>query len=140
MSFSPLPRLGPDPAAIISQLLVYPGVQVRYSADVDTFGEAAYPLLIWRCFGGVPVRNGLAGAGQVWNLAISAFNTSEETTFDLANTVYQVVHGFPDQSPSAFGWVSSVDDAELFDRVTSVGFPDKTVVQYTGVFTIRVRS
>ena len=131
------PRATVDVDNLMAVQLAYPGLLVQPRVEADSL--AALPLLTWQCFNGRMIRNAFPAAGSQWTLALTLFVAGMADGNGLADTVYQNVHEMPDADPvPGLGYVDSVEDVSMFDRVGSANLPDKQVVQYSATFTVVV--
>lgn len=144
-----LPRITVDFERLMKSLLTYPGLAVAPAVDVDSLEDV--PLLTFVGGNGRMISNGHPGAGWEWTLFLTLFADGIADGAGLADTIYQVVHGWDPGSYSddfadfnagvvpGVGSVSSVEDLSMFDRVGGGTLPDKQIVQFNASFLVRVR-
>lgn len=132
------PRLTVDFLYLMTALLDYPGLTVAPDVDVDSMDHL--PLLTISGFNGHAIGNGgYQARGFEWTLSLSLFTDGGlEQAVDLADTVYQLVHGMEGYGIADVGAVNSVEDSSMFDRIGAASLPDKTIVQQSASFTVRV--
>lgn len=132
------PRLTVDFLYLMTRLLDYPGLTVAPDVDVDSMD--ALPLLTISGYNGHAISNaGYLGRGFEWTLSLSLFTDGGlEQAVDLADTVYQLVQEMAGKGVENVGAVNSVDDVSMFDRIGAASLPDKTIVQQSASFTVRV--
>jgi hypothetical protein len=132
------PRVTIDFLYLMIELLDYPGLTVAPDVDVDSMDTL--PLLTVSGFNGHAISNGgYQVRGFEWTLSLSLYTDGGlEQAVDLADTVYQIVHGMEGAGIVGVGAVNSVEDGSMFDRVGAASLPDKTIVQQSASFTVRV--
>lgn len=134
-------RLTVDFEKLMYQLLTadLPDIKVAPSVDVDSITDL--PLLVFTGTAGHMISNGTPALGWEWTLALSLFTADRDTGSDLADLIYQTVHGFDDRKAAitGVGGVSSVDDESMFTRSAIAELDGALVEQYDAAFTVRVR-
>ena len=135
-----MPRVTVDIEWLLVSLLTasLPGVTVAASLDVDSIDTL--PMVIVRPVDGQPVSNGPVGFGYHWQVNIAVLATSHVAASDLADTVYQTVHGYEKTQArvTGVGYVRAVQDDVLPVRTASVTVADN-ITQFNGqwIFTVR---
>lgn len=131
-----LPRVTVDFERLMAQLLVRDGLTVLPAVDVDSLGTL--PLLTFAGGNGHQIRNGYAG--WEWTLFLTLYANGRNQGGDLADTIYQTVHGWDNDQTGVpgIGSVTSVEDGSMFDRIGGARLDDKNVVQYAASFLVRV--
>jgi hypothetical protein len=137
MVFVLRPRVTVDMDALLTAGLAYPGLIVVPRVEMDSLDTT--PLLTYQLFNGHQIRNGPIRGGSEWTLALTLFTDNIVDGSRQADTVYQNLHDLEDaDGVPGVGYVHSVDDVSMFDRVGSASLPDKRVVQYSATFTLIV--
>ena len=116
----------------------FPDVHVAASLDVDSIDHL--PMIIVRPVDGESVSNAPVGWAFHWRVNLSMLANSHTAAFDLADSVYQAVHGYEDTQARApgVGYVRAVTDENLPTRTASVTVANN-ITQFNWQPTITVR-
>lgn len=109
-----MPRLTVDVELMMVQLLsaALPDVEVVGQPDVDM--ATRLPMVVVQPGTGRMISNGGPAMGWSWEISLSILGTGHQFTSDLADTVYQEMHGFHDrQASAAGGHINHVDDISM---------------------------
>lgn len=124
---------------LMYELLQMDGLLTLPAVDVDSLDSL--PLLTVAGGNGHMIRNGFPGAGWEWTLFLTLYAPNRNDGDDMADTIYQIVHGWEDDQTliAGLGYVNGVEDVSMFDRIGGAKFANKQIVQYAAAFTVRVR-
>lgn len=114
------------------------GADVIAATDVDTADRI--PVIIVNAITGQMITNGAPALGWEWTVNLSIIEKGIGPASDLADLVYQTMHGFHDSQAGVegVGYINHVAD-ESMPRRTSTILTMDNLTQYDGMWTIRVR-
>lgn len=149
-----MPRVTVDVEALLVELLQALFVdEVTVRSEVDNtydpaepltdavLGEDGVPLILVRGITGRMVQNGDYRLGWEWTVGFSIIGAGRDLTADIADALYQAVHGFHEHGAAVegVGWVSSVDDVAMPARTFTQAVHGQDLVAYDATFAVRVR-
>ncbi|GAB2698371.1 hypothetical protein GCM10027194_35260 [Thalassiella azotivora] len=111
------------------------------AAAVDVDAVDHLPLILLTPINGAMVSNGNPALGWEWTVAFTVLGSGRADTSDLADELYQAVHGLHDDGAAVpgVGEVSSVEDVAMPTRTATSTVNAQDLTQFDGTFLIRVR-
>lgn len=130
-----------DPELLVYRLLsrdAPDSIQVHSEYDVTTWDNLPYSTF-------VVITEPSGNSKLLWSctLIVNAFGDGALQAIESAETLYDIVHGWAvpgNGNVAELGTVESVDDVSLFARISAVPINGKNVTQYSGTFTLNLRS
>lgn len=116
------------------------GVEANVKARPDVDVADDLPLVIVTPVSGAMVANGAPDLGWSHLVEFTVLKSGHQDASDLADLVYQKLHGFHDSQAglTGVGYINHTEDDEMFRRVATVIAVDN-LTQYTGTFRFTIR-
>lgn len=134
-----------DGDALLYQLLrkgLAPEVTLKPDLEVDTIDRV--PYVTYTGVGGNSIAdNGVTPIAWTWTLVVNVFHTDLDEAKDVAEAVYDLVHGWNDvwgtsHKIAGLGHAAEVSDLSLFSKTGQADIPGHTIQQLTGQFLLQL--
>lgn len=134
-------RITCDAEALFIILLsrALPTVFVTAEADVNAIDHL--PMVTVAARNGRMVSNGAPSLAWEWQIFLSIVHLGREEASDLADEIYELMHGFEDNGGvvEGVGHVSLVDDISMPSKTATSEIPAGGLTQFDGSWAATVR-